>query len=232
MNNMYEQHELGDIDIYIKVENFNGCYASMAKGVNGMVQSHINVKKKAMAIIEEYGNGNFDAIMEPLPGKKVFINNVLNKVQKNLQMIGDEVKFIAQKGADGDLSVRGNASKFTGDWKEIVDGLNDVLEAIVVPLNEANNVLGEMSSGNLNVSVNGEYKGDLDKLKQSINNLLFSFREMIKQISDGVDTTASTSYQMSSNADSLASASHEQSAQADEVASAVEEMSRTVLKML
>ncbi len=74
MNNMSHQHDLGDIDVAIPTEKFQGAYKEMGEGVNKMVFGHIAVKKKAMACIAEFGNGNFDATLETFPGKKVFIN--------------------------------------------------------------------------------------------------------------------------------------------------------------
>ncbi|MCX7088607.1 MAG: PAS domain-containing protein, partial [Methylococcales bacterium] len=85
MQQMSEQHELGDIDININEGRFQGSYQTMAKGVNDMVSSHIAVKKKAMGVVKAFGEGNFDAPMEQLPGKKAFINDTIELVRGNLQ---------------------------------------------------------------------------------------------------------------------------------------------------
>ncbi|MFP4549124.1 MAG: cache domain-containing protein, partial [Fidelibacterota bacterium] len=74
MNHMSTEHDLGDIDVKIDVEKFDGAYNKMASGVNDMVFGHIGVKKKAMACVAEFGKGNFDAELEKFPGKKAFIN--------------------------------------------------------------------------------------------------------------------------------------------------------------
>ncbi|MBN2719092.1 MAG: HAMP domain-containing protein, partial [Deltaproteobacteria bacterium] len=67
MNHMSKEHDAGDIDVVIPANNFKGAYQEMAKGVNGMVMGHIAVKKKAMACVKEFGNGNFDAPLEKFP---------------------------------------------------------------------------------------------------------------------------------------------------------------------
>ena len=50
MNNMSVQHDLGDIDVVVPAENFQGAYRAMAQGLNGMVAGHISVKKKAWPV--------------------------------------------------------------------------------------------------------------------------------------------------------------------------------------
>jgi hypothetical protein len=77
MRNMSEQHDLGDIDVAMSADNFRGAYRDMAEGVNAMVNGHIAVKKKAMACVKEFGEGNFDAPLDRFPGKKVFINQII-----------------------------------------------------------------------------------------------------------------------------------------------------------
>ncbi|NHA13914.1 MCP four helix bundle domain-containing protein, partial [Thioalkalivibrio sp. XN279] len=64
MNHMSIEHDKGDIDVYIDAESFEGDYRVMAEGVNGMVNGHIAVKKKAMGCVGEFGRGNFEAELE------------------------------------------------------------------------------------------------------------------------------------------------------------------------
>ncbi len=53
----------------------------MAQGVNDMVAGHIQVKKKAMACVAEFGKGNFKAPLEQFPGKKAFINETIEQMR-------------------------------------------------------------------------------------------------------------------------------------------------------
>ncbi len=92
MNHMSEQHDLGDIDIMVNTNDFEGAYKEMAQGVNDMVNGHITVKKKAMACVKELGQGNFDAELERFPGKKAFINDTIEIVRENLKSVSVEIK--------------------------------------------------------------------------------------------------------------------------------------------
>lgn len=181
MKLMSDMHEKGEIDFFINSDKSSGFYKEMSAGVNQMVQSHIEVKKKAIAVFNEYGKGNFEANIEKLPGKKVFINESINSVQSNLKSINAEIAQLVQKAIQGDLSYRGNESKYSGDWAKIISGINDMLDEILTPINETISVLEQMANGNLSVKIHSNFSGDHAKLKNSINRTvdLMPFNEAI-----------------------------------------------------
>jgi methyl-accepting chemotaxis protein len=85
MVHMSGEHDKGDIDVMIDTQKFQGGYKEMAQGVNDMVAGHIAVKKKAMACMKELCEGNFEAPMEQLPGKKAFINEMIETTRQQLK---------------------------------------------------------------------------------------------------------------------------------------------------
>jgi len=85
MTNMSGEHDKGEIDVMIDTQKFQGGYKEMAQGVNDMVVSHITVKKKAMACMKELCEGNFEAPMVQLPGKKAFINEMIETTRQQLK---------------------------------------------------------------------------------------------------------------------------------------------------
>jgi methyl-accepting chemotaxis protein len=134
MDRMAAEHNAGDIDVTIPVEQFEGAYRTMAAGVNEMVAGHIAVKKKAMACIAEFGVGNFDATLEKFPGKKAFINEVIEQVRSNLRKLMADVNSLIGAALAGKLSRRVDASHHQGDYRRIVEGINSTLDAIVTPM--------------------------------------------------------------------------------------------------
>jgi methyl-accepting chemotaxis protein len=81
MNHMSVEHDKGDIDVRIDTTRFEGDFRTMAAGVNDMVGAHIAVKKQAMGVVAEFGNGRFDAVLPQLPGKKAFINETIERTR-------------------------------------------------------------------------------------------------------------------------------------------------------
>jgi methyl-accepting chemotaxis protein len=79
-----QEHAKGEIDTTIAEDSFAGIYRSMARFINQMVAGHIDVNRKAMACVAEFGKGNFKAHLEQFPGKKALINATIEQVRTNL----------------------------------------------------------------------------------------------------------------------------------------------------
>ena len=133
VNEMSRQHDLGEIDAVIPVNQFPGEFATMAAGVNTMVLQHIAVKKKAMAVVKAFGEGDFDAPMEQLPGKKAFINDTIEQVRSNLKMLITDTSTLASAAKEGRLDVRADAGQHEGGFRRIVEGINETLDIVIAP---------------------------------------------------------------------------------------------------
>ena len=105
MKHMSDEHNKGDIDVTIPADKFEGDFTVMADGVNAMVAGHIQVKKKAMACIAEFGRGNFEAPLEKFPGKKAFINDTIERLRTNIQLFIKEMKRMSEEHNKGDIDV-------------------------------------------------------------------------------------------------------------------------------
>jgi chemotaxis methyl-accepting protein methylase len=89
-----------------------------------MVAGHITVKKKAMACIAEFAQGNFEAPLEKFPGKKAFINDNIERLRVNLQSLISDANTLVKAALSGSLSTRADATKHNGDYRKIVEGVN------------------------------------------------------------------------------------------------------------
>ncbi|HMA82920.1 MAG TPA: hypothetical protein VKP59_01690, partial [Candidatus Thermoplasmatota archaeon] len=189
MNDMSEQHNAGDIDVKIKTSNFSGAFNDMAKGINDMVFGHIAVKKKAMACVDEFGKGNFDAPLEQFPGKKAFINDTIEKLRQNLKDASGEVNSLVKATKDGKLEVRGDADKYNGDWNTLVGGINDLIDAFVKPINVTATYVDKISKGVIPEEITDTYNGDFNKIKNNLNGTVKMMRELLEE-TDKIATAA------------------------------------------
>lgn len=188
MNNMSREHDLGDIDVIIPADKYQGAFNTMATGINTMVNGHINVKKKAMACIAEFGKGNFEAPLEQFPGKKAFINNTIEQVRSNLKALIADVNILSQASVEGKLATRADALKHEGDFRRIVHGINDTLDAVIGPLNVAAEYVDRISKGDVPARIVDDYKGDFNEIKTNLNVLIDAMNlmtETAQQIAQG-----------------------------------------------
>ncbi len=178
MMRMSDEHNAGDIDVTIPLEHFEGAYRDMARGVNEMVAGHIQVKKKAMACIAEFGRGNFEAPLERFPGKKVFINETIETVRTNLRSLIVDMDTLAEAARDGRLATRADAARHGGDFRRIVDGVNQTLDAVIGPLNVSAQYVDRISKGDIPPRITDNYNGDFNTIKLNLNVLIDSMNDI------------------------------------------------------
>ncbi|MCG8483278.1 MAG: methyl-accepting chemotaxis protein [Clostridia bacterium] len=194
MNNMSQQHDLGDIDITIDTNLFTGPYKVVAQSVNDMVNGHIEMNRKAMACVEAFGKGNFDAELEQFPGKKAVINDIIETLRANLKKVNTEIRTLVEKSVKGELSIRAEASEYEGDWNKLTSGINQLLEAIIEPIKEARLVLGEMSKGNLSARIEGDYQGDHAEIKNALNSMGAEIQGYIEELTNILSDMANKNF--------------------------------------
>ena len=181
VHHMSDEHDKGDIDVVIPAERFMGGFRTMSEGVNRMVFGHITVKKKAMACIKEFGEGNFEAPLEKFPGKKAFINETIEQVRANLKALIADAGLLAKAAVEGKLATRADASKHNGDFRKIVQGVNDCLDAVIGPLNVAANYVDKISKGEIPPVITDNYNGDFNTIKNNLNTMVVMMSDLLSE---------------------------------------------------
>lgn len=151
------EHEKGNIDMTLRADMFKGHFAVLAESVNKLVAGHVELNQKAMAVVKAFGEGDFNAPLEQFPGKKAFINETIEQVRSNLKALNEDAHMLANAARAGKVTVRADASKHPGDYRKIVEGVNETLEMIVGPL-----VVVKMSSEAINTAAQEISQGNSD----------------------------------------------------------------------
>lgn len=172
---MAKKHDEGWIYEVIPVGKFPGTYGQMAKSINDLVTSHIDVNMRVVEIVGKYGQGDFSTNMDKLPGEKLKITEAVDRVKLSLMDINNEIISIAEEAVKGNLSARGNENKFKHDFKNMVAGINRTLDALTNPLNMAANYVDRLSKGDIPEKINADYYGEFNTIKKNLNSLIDTF---------------------------------------------------------
>jgi methyl-accepting chemotaxis protein len=147
------------------------------------------------------------------------------QVLKNtVQGVATEINSVAQASKAGQLSKRGNAGHFDGAYRELLQGLNDTLDAVIEPVNESADVLEKVAARDLTHRVNGNYLGDHAKIKNALNMALDNLEEVLAQTAAGSEQVTSAATQIANGSQALAQGASEQASSLEEVSSSLEEM--------
>ena len=86
-------------------------------------------------------------------------------------LVLQEIMRLVDASKEGRLSERGKATLFNGTHRELIQGVNEMLDAILLPIGEGNRVLAQISAGKVDELIVQNYKGDHEKMKLAVNNV-------------------------------------------------------------
>jgi methyl-accepting chemotaxis protein len=112
-----------------------------------------------------------------------------------MQIVSQEIARLVDASKEGRLSERGRTDKLTGIHSEMVLGINEMLDAILLPIGEGNRILAQISSGKVDELIAQTYRGDHEKMKLAVNNVAAVLQGLQKEL--GRLTEASRDGQLS-----------------------------------
>ncbi|AKB18546.1 MULTISPECIES: histidine kinase dimerization/phosphoacceptor domain -containing protein [unclassified Methanosarcina] len=104
---------------------------------------------------------------------------IARSVTKPINRIVDNFKSIAEDAVKGELGVRADTNVGI-DFREIPRGLNEILNAVVVPIRETMRVTNALAQGELKERVNVDVQGEFRKLEDTLD----KFSETLNMIID------------------------------------------------
>jgi methyl-accepting chemotaxis protein len=155
-----------------KPEQFKGAYAEIVRGVNDMLDAILLPIGEGNRILAQISDGKVDELIaQTYKGDHEKMKLAINNVAVILQGLQKELLRLTEASREGQLSDRGKPEQFKGAYAEIVRGVNDMLDAILLPIGEGNRILAQISNGKLDELISQTYKGDHEKMKLAVNNV-------------------------------------------------------------
>jgi len=184
---------LGDVDIEIinETKDETGILMAAFKRMVG------NIRENAVAA-ERISNGDFKVVINPKSDKDVLAKSLILVVEA-VNNLEKETNMLTKTSVEGKLSTRGDAQKFNGGYKNIIEGVNNILDAVIEPIKEASQVLQDMANGNLKVSMRGDYKGDHADIKNALNETIDSLSSYVTEISEVLGEMSNSNLKLSIN---------------------------------
>ena len=161
-----------------------GIYKEIADSVNRVNES-INTMIGALIHVSEGDLGDlaaFKAIGKRSENDRLVPMGI--SLIENIKALVDETAMLSESAVEGKLSTRGEAGKFQGEYAKVIEGINQTLDAVIEPINEASAVLQEMAVGNLQITMKGNYRGDHAAIKTAMNGTIGNIRSYVDEISN------------------------------------------------
>jgi methyl-accepting chemotaxis protein len=204
----------------------HGDYRKVVQGVNDTLDAVIGPLNVAAKYVDSISKGEIPPkITDNYNGDFNTIKNNLNQCIEAVNMLVADAMMLAQAAVEGKLTTRADATKHAGDFKRIVQGVNQTLDAVLEPINEAAGVLEKLSQRDLRVRVKGNYQGDHAKIKESVNATGEALHDALLRVAVAVDQVSSASGQIASSSQSVADGASQQASALEETSSSLESMS-------
>jgi len=177
-----------------------------------------------------FAGGNFEKEVVLLSDKDN-LGKAFQTIKDSLRALTNDAKLLADAALQGNLRYRADANKHSGEFKNIINGVNATLDSIIQPIKESGEVLKDLSDGNFMVRMKGNYKGEYAIIKNDVNALADSIEKIISDVTDSVNHTSDVSGKISRLSKEISFGSIEQTKRTADVTSAIEEMSTTILQI-
>ncbi len=183
--------------------------------------------KRKVEVAKEVARGNLDVNVEIISDFDQ-LGIAMQTMKDKVSFLVNDIHDLSEAATEGKLDVRADASKHEGDFRKIVDGINETLNTVIGPINDASKTLELLAARDLTARMQGEYKGDHAKLKKTLNAAIDNLDEVLKQVSSTVNSHAEAAMQITKHTDEISSVLEMQTTQTMEVAFAIDDMTGTI----
>ncbi len=175
----------------IEINDLNSAFENLQKSLVG----------KALAAME-IAEGNLSVDI-PVASDKDMLGNSMILMRDNIAGLTTDLTNLAGKATNGDLHARMKGEAYSGEYLEIVNKVNNLLDAVMNPLDEAIRLSKEYAACNFNssfsdeIKTDGEYKEfryaldeigiEISKAINNITNHMINLQNQAKNASVGVD---------------------------------------------
>jgi methyl-accepting chemotaxis protein len=192
-------------DCTTRVEgSYQGIFAEVAKATNGAQDRF----KHILHAVELIGAGDYRAELATLQkvGKRSendILIPALIRTMSSIDALVMDADLLAKAAVEGKLATRADATRHQGDYRKVVQGVNDTLDAVIGPLNVAARYVDLISKGEVPPQITDTYQGDFNLIKDNLNTLIAAMNEITSAAQEIAEGNLTVTIQQRSPQDKL-----------------------------
>ncbi len=160
---------------------------SIALIITRMITRPIN---DSIVAAESIAEGNMNIKLDITKKDETgILMRAMKKMSESIEAMVGDANHLADSAINGKLDVRANANKYNGEFKNLIVGLNNTLDAVINPLNVTAEYVDRISKGDIPQRINDDYKGDFNEIKNNVNQLIDTFNSLksdVDFLTDGI----------------------------------------------
>ena len=142
--------------------------------------------------------------------------------------IETEVQTLVEAAKSGDLHSRIELDGKQGFFSHLSEGMNDLMAVTERVIEDTSRVLGAVANGDLSETIDSEYEGAFEDLKQYTNGSVFKLREVVASIGSVASSVDTASSEINSGSTDLSQRTERTAASLQETAASMSQMTESV----
>ncbi|WP_181391597.1 methyl-accepting chemotaxis protein [Methanospirillum lacunae] len=176
--------EEGKLGIRTDVTRHQGQFRAVIGGFNNTLDAVVKPLNLSAEYVDRISKGDIpDKITDEYYGDFNEIKNNLNVCIEAINRLVSDGLLLTKAIEEGKLGTRADTSKHFGEFRAVIDGFNNTLDAVVKPLNLSAEYVDRISKGDIPDKITDEYYGDFNEIK---NNLNVCIEAINRLVSDGL----------------------------------------------
>ncbi len=162
-----------------KVPGASGVWRDLTDNVNGLASNLTTQVRNIADVTTAVANGDLSQkITVEAQGEVLSLKNTINNMVDRLRVFADEVTRVAKEvGTEGKLGGQAEVPGVAGTWKGLTDSVNAMANSLTVQVRNIADVATSVTKGDLTRQITVDAQGELDELKQNINQMIANLRE-------------------------------------------------------
>ncbi len=139
-----------------------------------------------------------------------------------------QIEKLITSASAGELDSRLDAESYSGFMNRLASSINNLMDAVVEPINESTRVIESLSDGDLTQTMDGEFDGQFLNMQNAVNSSIGNLMKMVGEINENASSISTSANEIAQGNLNLSQRTEEQASSLEETASSVEEMTGTV----
>ena len=160
----------GRLSARADVSRHEGDFRAVVEGVNQTLDAVTGPLEATARYLDRISRGEIpEGITETFAGDYGAIKKSLETCIAAVNLLVSDAGRLVEAAVVGQLTIRADAGRHQGDFRKIVEGVNETLDAVLAPVQEAGEVLEQLARRDLRARMVGSYQGDHARIKESVN---------------------------------------------------------------
>jgi methyl-accepting chemotaxis protein len=161
-----KQISMGDVNQSIEYRSGDEV-GSLAESFRALV----DYIRDIAVVLEKMGAGDLSATVEAKSERDV-LSLSYQKTAEAVKALVRDARQLSEAAVEGKLVTRADASAHQGDFRKVVQGVNETLDAVIGPLQVSAHYVEQISKGDMPSRITDEYKGEFNLIKNNLNTLI------------------------------------------------------------